>query len=635
MVSTKSSAASIVMATAAATGVLASTAPVPAASAGSVANIPLNIIQTLANMPAEQVAGAAQTADALEMSGNWWLYTPNNVLGFDQADIAKVNGIMAWLMPVPEIAQAFADPINVTFEANFPMTADCTGAPAPCGDSTYWTDYFKVMPWKLIQGVSYGTVTNTIDPSITMPWSNSTQRIDVFGVARAMWNTLTKDPEGFQGLPSIEQITSTYERLGLATLNSLNPFVDGTYCLPCQFVVKGAPGSLARVPLFGNWYTLTDLGQEFTDENWVGRPPGIPDADDVEALSLWSAEGQQRLWKDIDGSIQRALSGDLIDVDEMWKSIETIATGFQTIIPSPEDLGGAAESIGRDFQGLMDSISSSFGPSTYGPPSAGSALSRLGAATAPADEEDASSAKAVKDTKDVKDSKGATDSEGAKDTRESASAKDGSDDDRVPGSGHKSFLEVLGLDASAGAQDTGSAEEPSGADRTTDADQPGDVDETEPVDQPDTGDDAAADDAAGADEGDAGGDADPAADEPDPEPSASSSHVSWKELSAKLAEDKAKADAAQSDSGGDQEQAPQADEPDTGGAQADEPDDEPDTGGAQADEPDLDQSATDDAGGSGSSDAGSTGGSDDDSSGGDADAGSSSDDSGASDDGSE
>lgn len=381
MVSNKTTAASLVLATAAATGVLASTAPAPAAAANSVANIPLNIIQTIANMPAAQTAGAAKTADALEQGGNWWLYTPGNVLGYDQADIAKINGIMAWLMPVPEVAQAFANPINVTFEANFPMTADCTGAPAPCADSTYWTDYFKVMPWRLIQGVTYGTVANTIDPSITMPWSNSTQRIDVFGVARALWNTLTKDPEGFQGLPTAEQISSTYQRLGLATFNSLNPFVDGTYCLPCQIVVKGAPGSLARIPLFGNWYTVTDLGQQFTDDNWVGRPDGVAEAPDVDALSLWSKEGQERLWKDIDASIKKAASGDLIDVQEMWKSIETIATGFRTIVPTGEDLTGAGAAISRDFASLFDSVSSSFGPSTsFGPPSAGSALSRLGSA---------------------------------------------------------------------------------------------------------------------------------------------------------------------------------------------------------------------------------------------------------------
>ncbi|CAM3731910.1 hypothetical protein TSST111916_03550 [Tsukamurella strandjordii] len=356
------------VATMAATGFFAATLPVPAASANSVANIPLNVIQTIANMPAAQIDGVNKTSAAFELGGNWWLYQPGNVLGYDQADIAKVNGITSLLMPIPAIAQAVANPINVTFEANFPMTPDCTGAPAPCANPTYWDKYFKVMPWQLIQGVSYGTVRNTIDPSITMPWSNTTQRINVFGLPQAVWETLTKTPEGFRQMPTPQQVSAAYSRLGTATFNALNPFVEGTYCLPCQFVVKGAPGSLARIPLFGNWYTIADFGQPFTSDDWVGRPAGIPKGADVDAKSLWSPEGQARVQEGADEAFQRVLRGDIIDTEQIKKTLDKLGKDFDKVIPKPADISGAANAVGGDFGALMASISSSFGLPTAVPP---------------------------------------------------------------------------------------------------------------------------------------------------------------------------------------------------------------------------------------------------------------------------
>ncbi|NMD58159.1 hypothetical protein [Tsukamurella columbiensis] len=334
----------------------------PATYEGSVANIPQNVVEAIANIPANQVAGAGRVADALKLSGNWWLYMPSNVLGFDHADLAKVNGLASWLVPFPAVAQALADPINVTMQANFPMTADCTGAPAPCDDPTYWTDYFKVMPWQLVQGVSYGTVRNTIDPSIIMPWSNTTQRIDVFGVPRAIWYTLTKTPEGIKPVPTAGMISSTYGRLGKEAGASLDPMVDGTYCLPCQFVKggpKGAPGSLSRIPLLGNWYTITDLGQRFTSDNWNNRRPGVPLAPDVDALSLWSEAGQARLKKSIAKAQADQASGRSRPTDlgtEIQKAIDGIVAGVRPPDPTPADLGAARASVDRDYRSLADDV---------------------------------------------------------------------------------------------------------------------------------------------------------------------------------------------------------------------------------------------------------------------------------------
>ena len=166
-------------------------------AANSIANIPTNLFRILADIPMNQLIGINAASESLEGSGNWWIYTPTNALGWDQMDYAKAVGFTKMFTPIPEVAQAQADQLNAIMARNFPMTRSCTGIPGPCADPYYFTAYFSTPPLEAIFGYSYtfGDVFNSIDQSIEMPWSNQTLTYDPFGPGKALWQALTKDPE--------------------------------------------------------------------------------------------------------------------------------------------------------------------------------------------------------------------------------------------------------------------------------------------------------------------------------------------------------------------------------------------------------------------------------------------------------
>ncbi len=284
-------------------------------AANSVANIPTNIYQSIANIPAVQYQALQQTTKAFDDSGNWWLYIPTNVVGFDQQDYDKVKAISLLLMPIPLVADAQSEQLWITLATFAPMTPNCTGVPGPCSDPLYFLQYGQVPTWQLINGYTFPEIRNTIDPDneyyetadgtkvpIQPWWSGKTVTLDPLGPAKAIWQTLTQDPTGTQQGPTAEQWATAYSAFAKSAFNGLNPFVDGTYCLPCQLVgAKGAPGSLPKFALFGNYYTIFDLGQALTDKDWVVNRPDYDETDRedyVKVTNFWSPEAWQQIHTD-------------------------------------------------------------------------------------------------------------------------------------------------------------------------------------------------------------------------------------------------------------------------------------------------------------------------------------------------
>ena len=294
-------------------------------AANSVTNIPTNIYQTIANIPAVQYGALQKTTKAFDDSGNWWLYIPTNVVGFDQQDYDKVKAISLLLMPIPLVADAQSDQLWITLATFAPMTPNCTGVPGPCSDPLYFLQYGQVPTWQLINGYTFPEITNTIDPDhqyyetadgtqvpIQPWWSGQTVTLDPLGPAKAIWQTLTQDPTGVQQGPTAEQWATAYSEFARSAFNGLNPFVDGTYCLPCQLVgAKGAPGSLPKFALFGNYYTIFDLGQQLTDKDWVVNRPDYDETtreDHVTVTNFWSPQAWKQIYTDGVGSVEDSVA---------------------------------------------------------------------------------------------------------------------------------------------------------------------------------------------------------------------------------------------------------------------------------------------------------------------------------------
>ena len=332
--------------------------------ANSIANIPLNFYRILRDIPTNQLDGLNAASESLEGSGNWWLYTPTNVLGWDQMDYAKAIGFTKMFTPIPEVAQAQADQINAIMARNFPMTRSCTGIPGPCADPYYFTAYFSTPVWEALFGYSYtfGDVFNAVDPTLEMPWSNQTLTYDPFGPGKALWEALTKDPDEEWEAPEAitwQERKEANDRFWAAVFNSFNPFVDGTYCLPCQIFVKGAPSSLPVVNIFGNVYPFFDFGQEFTDQDWSQPHPELPAAPSLKKLPLFSAEAWQRINADAKTYFNWVFKGGPKPEPEMeephnWPEIPDTST--TDAAPTPETALLASDELSAEDQGETQQV---------------------------------------------------------------------------------------------------------------------------------------------------------------------------------------------------------------------------------------------------------------------------------------
>jgi hypothetical protein len=354
-------------------------------AADSIANIPANLIQTLANIPANELAGINATTKALNDSGNWWLYIPTNVVGFDQQDKEKVQALTLALMPIPALAAALSDQLWITLAAEAPMTSNCTGIPGPCTDPIYFDQYFQVPLWKLLTGYTFPSgLANTIDPydetwngvDIQPDWAGDTVTLDPLGPAKALWKTLTQDPTGVEAAPTPAEFAAAYRALAAAAWNGLNPFVTGTYCLPCQLVVPGAPGSLPKFSLFGKYYTIFNLGQQLTDENWVGGPQPVdehgnpPWIEDVTVTNFWTKEAWEQIYRDARGegadtidsfpNLPQSVNHELAaDAERVHKLLTNIANQFS--ITGNAD---GAQAVAASFAALVSKVLGSLEPAT-------------------------------------------------------------------------------------------------------------------------------------------------------------------------------------------------------------------------------------------------------------------------------
>lgn len=209
--------------------------------------IPINLAETIANIPYYAVAGTNRFANAMRASGSWWVYTPVNVLGWDPANPEMTRAFVDFLVAIPSISGPLGEIADYWARANLPMNAGCTGFP-PCENPKAITDQmFKVMLWDLFSPNGF-VFTSPITPEYNpvssvegfwgqelgltgdpVPWyEDDPVYLTPFQETTSFWDHLMSRPEGIK-TPTLQDQFKSFGNLLDALNTTWNPFVPMSY----------------------------------------------------------------------------------------------------------------------------------------------------------------------------------------------------------------------------------------------------------------------------------------------------------------------------------------------------------------------------------------------------------------------
>ena len=231
-------------------------------AAASWANAPANIINAFLGVPQAEVDGMNRLAAALEWSGSWWVYTPENVLGWDPPNFEMTKGLVDTLMPFPTLSTVFGTHLNWWLAANLPMDAStspndpdalnrCSGLP-PCNNPlSIFSKMFTVGPWEFYTGDGY-TFPKIFSPISVhegeegqelgetgdeVPWSGETVKLDPNEGWNALMNYLQSDPTEVT-YPTAQEAIQAFTRLATALWDSWYPFVPQSYIWKPEYTIS-------------------------------------------------------------------------------------------------------------------------------------------------------------------------------------------------------------------------------------------------------------------------------------------------------------------------------------------------------------------------------------------------------------
>ena len=203
-----------------------------AADSGSIANVPVNLIEAILNIPANEIEAIQRFAYSLMLTGNWYVYHPNNVMGTDPADPPKWKALVDMLVPFPALSGPLGEQLAVITQAELPMNAGCTGFPKPCADlDAYLGGLFQVPISQLISGYTFPTLVNPVTPPgeepVEVPWSGQKVQLDPLAPIRSFVQSLLAEPSGIKPV-SLQDVITTATNLVEALWVDFYPFVTNS-----------------------------------------------------------------------------------------------------------------------------------------------------------------------------------------------------------------------------------------------------------------------------------------------------------------------------------------------------------------------------------------------------------------------
>jgi hypothetical protein len=270
-------------------------------AADSIANIPANLLIALANVPYNfltalgngnvnlgsqpnsgfsfqpgtqgitltQPAGNVVGLTAnLNYAGNWWVYSPTNVLGTDPGDVSRYQALMNVLVPFPALSVPLGNILTTILASQLPMNAGCTGTgTGSCPNvgailSTMF-NLQHIVDLFSPGGYTFPAVQDPITCSATgqcdianpngpaLPWSGQNVALDLSAPFTSFYNSLTATPD-FSAIHTVtaQMVVDTFVNFAMALNTAFNPFVLGTQCGLCAPFVPNPGGLPVPGPLF-------------------------------------------------------------------------------------------------------------------------------------------------------------------------------------------------------------------------------------------------------------------------------------------------------------------------------------------------------------------------------------------------
>lgn len=216
-------------------------------TAQSVANIGPNLVNMFLNMPQAHVDAVNYWADSWVQSGNWWVYSQDNILGWDRANPAMAWSMTDLLLPIPALSKPYGRHVQWWMAANLPMHDGCSGLP-PCpnsedmlnsmfrvgawefyfgdgytfGPDGYTPEYEPVGPGESYWGYEYGEYGDPV------PWYGQTVKLDPLEGWKSLMDYLMDDPEEVT-IPTFAESLAGYMKFMATLVTMYNPFVPQSY----------------------------------------------------------------------------------------------------------------------------------------------------------------------------------------------------------------------------------------------------------------------------------------------------------------------------------------------------------------------------------------------------------------------
>lgn len=216
-------------------------------AAKSAANIPANLINMFLNMPQAHVNAVNYWADSWVQSGNWWVYSQDNILGWDRANPAMAWSMVDLLLPIPALSKPAGRHTQWWMAANLPMHDGCSGLP-PCPNSAdMLNSMFRVGAWEFYFGDGYTFGPDGYTPEFEpvgpgesywgyeygeygdpVPWYGQTVKLDPFEGMKSLIDYLMETPEEVK-IPTFADSLAGYMKFMATLVTMYNPFVPQSY----------------------------------------------------------------------------------------------------------------------------------------------------------------------------------------------------------------------------------------------------------------------------------------------------------------------------------------------------------------------------------------------------------------------